>query len=271
MSTDDINDKNPAPYINEEELNDPYRIITIRSTIQDVWKSDFKEPLHKLVDTTNRLVTHTYSFVKYIFLKEMDITNDQFDMNTYVKKGFFVEVFLSLIERQVRDRTKTGKTRLSVNIAAFKTIINKHKDTYFQSAKYTPPKITNAQQIALYECEKIHTAYFNNLKSQFGNRLRMYPNCACKLKEKISDICTRMKSERYSEEDIRDMIKRNVTQPCNNIKDQVSKKEVPKATSMLNLESVNEIKSFISMYPAEYNFQKGNYYARSEMTLQKSH
>ncbi|CEP13065.1 hypothetical protein [Parasitella parasitica] len=189
------------------------RIMTIKSTIQDIWKSNYIEPLHKLVDITNHLVTHTYFFIKYIFLQEMKNTKDAFDMNAYVNKKFIVEVFLSLIERQVRDGAKTGKSRLGNDVLLFRALINAHKDSYFRLAKYTPPKLTNAQQIALYECEKIHTAYINNIRKHFGNRLRMFLNFCCKIKQRSADIRTRMTKARYSEANIRDVIYRTVTQP----------------------------------------------------------
>lgn len=130
-----------------------------------------------------------------------------------------------MIKRQVRDGTKSGKSRLSTGVVAFRDVINRHKDEYFELSNYIPPTLTNAQQIALYECEKIQTAYLNNMKAQFVNRLRMFLNSVCKVKEKSADICKRMTTERYSEEDIKDIIKRNVPQPCNQIKDKVLKKK----------------------------------------------
>lgn len=145
----------------------------------------------------------------------MESSNDRFDLNSYVKKGFFVKVFLSLIKRQVRDGAKSGKSKLSAGVVAFRDVINRHKDEYFELiTNYIPPTLTNAQQIALYECEKIQTAYFNNIKAQFGNRLRMFLNSVCKVKEKSADIHKRMTAERYSEESINDIIKTNVRQPC---------------------------------------------------------
>jgi hypothetical protein len=109
----------------------------------------------------------------------------------------------------------------------FRDFIYRHKQEYFRLAQYTPPSLTSAQQIALYECEKIHTAYLNNLKSQFGNRLRLFLNFVFRVKQRSSDIRTRMTNERYSESSIRDTVNRNVYQPCNKIKDQFSKKMVP--------------------------------------------
>lgn len=54
------------------------------------------QPLYELVNTTNTIVTHTFAFSKYIFLKELT-TNSDFILKEFVRKNFFVEVFLSLI------------------------------------------------------------------------------------------------------------------------------------------------------------------------------
>ncbi|ORE08774.1 hypothetical protein BCV72DRAFT_303446 [Rhizopus microsporus var. microsporus] len=75
----------------------------------------------------------------------MEQTNE-FDLNNYVVKGFFVEVFLSVVHRLVHDGTIT-------------------KMYIAQVVNYTPPKLVHAQQMALYECTKIQTAYFNNIKA----------------------------------------------------------------------------------------------------------
>ncbi|ORE17717.1 hypothetical protein BCV71DRAFT_286726 [Rhizopus microsporus] len=163
------------------------RIMSIKTTVKDIWKAPYVKPLHDLVDLTNKVVTHTFAFSKFIFLKE--ITSDaNFDLGNHINKNFFVEVFLSLLLRQSRDGSVTGKSKLTDAVQNYRKLIGKHKDYYFQHAKYTPTKLTNAQKIALYECVKIQTAYVNNIRAHFGNGLWMVLNKLFKKTEKTENL-----------------------------------------------------------------------------------
>lgn len=67
----------------------------------------------------------------------MKTTKDALNTDTYVNnKKLFVEVFLSLIKWQVRDETKAGKSRLSNDVVLFRTLINAHKDSFWQLLTY---------------------------------------------------------------------------------------------------------------------------------------
>lgn len=97
-----------------------------------------------------------------------------------------MEDFLSLVERQVRDgvKSRSGKSRLKDKTRWYRDLIKKHKKLYYKNAGYVPPKLTHAQQCADYECTKIQTAYINNIKAHFGNRLRQVLNLTCEKKRK---------------------------------------------------------------------------------------
>lgn len=84
--------------------------MSIKAPIHKVVKPLFIQATVNLVDTTNAIVTHTYAFLKYIFLKELE-DNDDFNLSEFVNKPFFMEVFLSLVDRQVRDGVKSGSGR----------------------------------------------------------------------------------------------------------------------------------------------------------------
>ncbi|KAG1470698.1 hypothetical protein G6F56_002529 [Rhizopus delemar] len=93
--------------------------VTVKTTIKSIWKREFMQPLYDLVNTTNTIVTHTFAFSKYIFLKELT-TNSDFILKEFVRKDFFVEVFLSLISRTGRrssDKVKntTAKYRRMIS------------------------------------------------------------------------------------------------------------------------------------------------------------
>ncbi|CEG81980.1 hypothetical protein RMATCC62417_16114 [Rhizopus microsporus] len=183
----------------------------------------------------------------------------EFDLINYVVKGFFVEVFLSLVQRQARDGSKTGRPKLSAPVILYRQLIAKCKDTYCQAANYTSPKLVHAQQIALYECTKMQTAYFNNIKAQFGNRLRMFLNGKCKKKEESNRLRKKTAEERYADYAMQEIIKRTVTLSCMKVKLTVAKKQIPN-DEILNADAKDQIKELLLMYPTEYNFQKASIY-----------
>lgn len=76
-----------------------------------------------------------------------------------------MEVFLSLVNRQVRNGIKSGSgsSRLKGATPSYRDLIMEHKKPYCQHAGYVPQKLTDAQQSAGYECTKIHTVYINNI------------------------------------------------------------------------------------------------------------
>ncbi|KAI8083294.1 uncharacterized protein B0P05DRAFT_610463 [Gilbertella persicaria] len=171
------------------------QVITIKTTIQNIWNQDHVRPLYDLVDNVNILVLHTYSFSKYIFLEELKNSID-FSLADFVTKEFFVEVFLALIIRRnvpgkVKDRT-----------AIYRELISRHKSSYFEDAQYTP-----------FEINKAH----------FGNRLRMLLNMLSKKEEKLLSLDHRMKAVNA----IKEARRKEVFELLNKMKFAVSKKEIP--------------------------------------------
>ncbi|RCH94652.1 hypothetical protein CU098_013651, partial [Rhizopus stolonifer] len=217
MSNNDSNDKDP-----------PKRIMSVKAPIHKVVKPEFIQSTVKLVDVVNTITAHTYSFSKYIFLKELE-NDTNFELSACIVKPFFMEVFLSLVERQVRDGVKSGsgKSRLKDKTRWYRDLIKKHKELYCKHAGYVPPKLTHAQQCADYE-------------SHFGNRLRQVLNLICEKKKKSEEIEQRMKDARYTKEAIKEVIRNSVTIPCANIKT---------SSDFLDENQKSLMASILAMYP----------------------
>ena len=64
------------------------RIMTIKTTVKSIWNPNFKKALHQLVDTVNKIVTHTFAFAKYIFLQELK-KDFKFELHKYTNRDFF--------------------------------------------------------------------------------------------------------------------------------------------------------------------------------------
>ncbi|KAI7904687.1 uncharacterized protein BX663DRAFT_586434 [Cokeromyces recurvatus] len=74
------------------------RVIAVKATVKSIWKPAY---------ITNTIVTHTFAFIKYIFV-----------------------IFLSLNLRRVYDGTKSRKTRLKETTKLYRQLIAKHKGLY---------------------------------------------------------------------------------------------------------------------------------------------
>ncbi|KAG1454019.1 hypothetical protein G6F57_015603 [Rhizopus arrhizus] len=85
------------------------RVMTIKTTVKNIWKPAYLQALHDLVHTTNLLVTHIFAFTKYIYLQEL-AANENFALNNFVTKDFFVEVFLSLVLLKSGNSTRLKDT-----------------------------------------------------------------------------------------------------------------------------------------------------------------
>ncbi|KAG0981278.1 hypothetical protein G6F29_007183 [Rhizopus arrhizus] len=229
------------------------RVMTIKATVNNIWKPAYLQALHDLVHTTNLLVTHTFAFTKYIYLQEL-ASNGNFALNNFVTKDFFVEVFLSLV------LSKGGNsTRLKDTTKNYRRLISKYKEAYFEDAGYTPPNLPYAQQIALYECMKIQTAYYNNIKAHFGNRLRGLINKLFKKKEKAESLRGEMQANKSSSKAIKEATRKKIYGPCNQVKLAIAKKEMPEV-GLLDDQSRTQLNDFLSSYSEDYTFQKNSIY-----------
>ncbi|KAG0930827.1 hypothetical protein G6F28_009825 [Rhizopus arrhizus] len=210
-----------ASDIKEGPKNISKRVMTIKTTIKNIWKPVYLQPLYDLVHTTNLLVTHTFAFTKYIYLQAL-ATNENFALNNFVTRGFFVEAFPSLV------LSKSGNsTRLKYTTKNYRLLISKYKEAYFEDASYTPPNLPYAQQISLYECTKIQTAYYNNIKAHFGNRLRGLINKLFKKRGKAESLGGEMQANKSSSKAIKEAIRKKIYQPCNQVKLAIANKEMP--------------------------------------------
>lgn len=187
--------------------------------------------------------------------------NDNFELSTFINKPFFMEVFLSLVDRQIRDGVKSGsgKSRLKSTTRSYRDLIAKHKEKYFEYTGYALQKLTHAQQSADYECTKIHTAYINNIKAHFGNRFRQVLNLICNKCKKSEEIQQKMKVARYTDEAIKGVIRSSVTIPCTNVKRAVARKELPE-DDFLDENEKSSVESILATYPSNYTFLKSSIY-----------
>ncbi|CEG82902.1 hypothetical protein RMATCC62417_16893 [Rhizopus microsporus] len=94
------------------------RVIAVKTTVKSIWNPNYTQALHELVNITNTLVTHMFAFSQYIFLKELE-EDFNFDLSDYIRKEFFVEVFLSLIKCKLYTNRASECSTLQTKQAYF--------------------------------------------------------------------------------------------------------------------------------------------------------
>lgn len=231
------------------------RISTIKTSIQNIeWKKDYKENLHELVLKVNLLVTHAYAFSKYIFIKELE-TDPTFDLNSSISSKFFTEVFITL------TNSKQLVNQVKPETAIIRTLLRKHREDYLKHSKFRPPSFSYAQQNALYEAQKIFTAYTNNISGNFGNILRKFINKLLRKEERVKELRLRMEKSNYSKKQIDNMIRTTITNVCTKVKLSISKKDINQIPKdFLTEDKLKLLQEFISAYPLNYQFDKDSIY-----------
>ena len=92
-------------------MEPPQKLVVIKSSITDIgWKDAYKQRLMELVKNVNIIVTHTYFFLKFIFVKELEDDNidNVFNLEDLINEDFFREVFMSLLNAYKMEKRETG-------------------------------------------------------------------------------------------------------------------------------------------------------------------
>ncbi|CEG76433.1 hypothetical protein RMATCC62417_11330 [Rhizopus microsporus] len=212
------------------------RAVAVKTTVKSIWKPNYTQALHELVNIANTLVAHTFAFSKHILLKELE-EGFNFDLSDYIRKEFFVEVFLSLIVRINRPG------RLLVKTANYRSLVSKHKESYCRSASYTLIVLVNAQQIALL------SAILNKL---------------CKTKELAADLRKDLKKKSVDKRAINKALREEAYGPCNQVKRAIEKKEIPDAT-IFDTSARKKSQSHTEVIPKQLRVQKGFHLLRRKI------
>ena len=70
-------------------MEPPLKIITVKSSIAGIgWEPQYIPLLKTLVANVHTLVSHTFSFLKYIFIHELE-NNPAFPLKNFINVDFF--------------------------------------------------------------------------------------------------------------------------------------------------------------------------------------
>ncbi|KAK9693900.1 hypothetical protein K7432_013685 [Basidiobolus ranarum] len=115
-------------------LSSVKRIRTVKMSVSTIkWKEQYRPVLKELAHNVNDLVTHTFAFLKFIFMKEF-AKDDDFGLKEY---------------------RSTDKSRLSAKVRQAREKINTYKEEYCQLASYAfymLPKIYEDNNMKSFNC-----------------------------------------------------------------------------------------------------------------------
>src|ERR1700738_4769391 len=122
----------------------PVKRTVVKALLTSIgWKPQYLQKLHELVSVVNTLTTHTYQFARFIFIRELK-EDFNFPLEKWIKKDFFVEVFISLIKQRRESR------ELVAGSQELRQLATTRLTSYLQASSFDRIPLKYAQQIALY-------------------------------------------------------------------------------------------------------------------------
>ncbi|PHZ12603.1 uncharacterized protein RHIMIDRAFT_237523, partial [Rhizopus microsporus ATCC 52813] len=107
------------------------RILAVKSSVDGIgWNNLYRDTLESFVERVHTITMHAYSFSKFIFLRELQ--DMDFDIQEYINKNFFKEVWLSLVDYS------RGRARAQ-NIIRYRAVIDQYLGDYLTITSYQRP------------------------------------------------------------------------------------------------------------------------------------
>ena len=154
-------------------MEPPLKIIAVKSSIAGIGrKPQYISLLKTLVVNAHTLVLHTFSFLKYIFIHELE-NNSTFPLEDFINVEFFKEVFLSHLSNYKPDKQKA-----LTKLRAYKGPVLNYRHQYFQCCSYEPVNMKHVNQIGSYEVVKIVTAYLNGSSFNSETKFECFLTCS---------------------------------------------------------------------------------------------
>ncbi|GAA5814364.1 hypothetical protein MFLAVUS_007858 [Mucor flavus] len=136
----------------------PQKLVVVKSSITGIdWKDAYKQRLMELVNNVNSIVTHTYFFLKFIFVNELedDNTNNVFNLEDLINEDFFKEVFMSLLSQD-------GMNTIRSFIGCYSGDYKFEKGSIFYDCKANPVKHLRIYYQIAKTCEYLQGGKFIN-------------------------------------------------------------------------------------------------------------
>ncbi|KAI7872487.1 hypothetical protein BDF14DRAFT_1717230, partial [Spinellus fusiger] len=96
--------------------------------------------LKELVSKVHHLMSHTFSFLKYIFIHKLE-DDPRFLLEDFINGTIFKGIFLSLLTNY-----KLGKEKATEKERVYKELVLRYREHYFQYCSYNPIDMNYAHQ-----------------------------------------------------------------------------------------------------------------------------
>ena len=230
-------------------------LLTIKSSLKHIeWKDEHLGRLQEFVLKANKFTEHSYGFIKYIFLAELESDNT-FQIKEYLNVEFFVQVYQSLAQPG-----KGGPQPFSRTLA-YRELIEKHIVSYRDKSKFIPERFPFIQQTAMYESRKIFQSYDQNIAMRFGQHLRRLINHLLDIKNRRKKLQEDLKKEGKTEDQIKKALRTEIYVPASKFKEAISRRPVREASIDSKFtDAYTAIKPILNAYPEDYEFEKDSLY-----------
>ncbi|CEP16903.1 hypothetical protein [Parasitella parasitica] len=153
--------------------------MTIKGSLNTIeFQKHYRKALEQFVLIFNDITRDVYILLNFFFLHKF--CNSQFDaLQCHFNWAFFQEVWLSLIARSQHGGYPPGQ-----ETRARRAKIAVHFEDYLNASVYQLPAFKYVQQTAIYEAEKMYTAYIVSIKETFRNQLRCVVHLLLKVQER---------------------------------------------------------------------------------------
>ncbi|KAL9536694.1 hypothetical protein MBANPS3_012444, partial [Mucor bainieri] len=224
----------------------------------------YRNRLENYVNLHHNTTMHTYRLLKYIILHR--INDNNFDSAYYLDSDFISEVYLKLI-RMVRQRAPTNQQTI-----ARRAIIEQYLPDYLRLMGINDPReltlMPNSQQSARYESVRISTAYLNNIRNNFGKRLRQVINVLLDVKARRRALRARLQEQGIARRRINQAIRRQITNEATRFKIALSVRTTIEdlharfddGPEGLYTTAIDQLGPFLETYPNNMEFDNGNIY-----------
>jgi hypothetical protein len=193
-------------------------------------------------------------FSRFLFIRELR-HDANFDLQHFVTKAFFAEVFLSLTTRTPNRMLANEQT------LEYRQLIRSGMSYYKMISGFRQIDLVSPYQIALYQANTIVTSYLNSIMNGFGQQLRRIVNRLLDVKTRAQQLTTELTEQGLSQTDIKSRVAQEVHLPAREFKSAIAQRSVNASNIPAGMQDAFlELKPVLTAYPDSYSFAKNSIY-----------
>lgn len=210
--------------------------------------------MNELVTKINELTVHTYMFSRFLFVRELRL-DPNFDLQRFVTKEFFAEVFMALTTRTPRD------IRVRERTSEYRQLIASGMSYYQMISGFRQILLDSPYQIALYQANTIVTSYLNGVMNGFGQQLRRIVNLLLDVKNRSRQRKAELAEQGLSQTEIKSQVAEEIYAPAKQFKLAISQRPVNASNIPAGMQDTFlEITPVLTSYQDSHRFGNNSIY-----------